>query len=97
MKKWENARQDEPRGNDPCNGLNILDPEQERINRKQAAASREILGLERYLKGLLELRKKNLDVPMSETVIRAVSDEIAKQRERYLSIYGAFPMDLEVA
>lgn len=96
MKKWENAIGDEPQGGNAGIHLNIFGAASARTQRKQQLAAREILGMESYLKDLMDLRKKYPDCDWSEAVMRATARVIAKLRERYILKYHTLPLEIEV-
>ena len=62
--------------------------------KKQQAAADEIIKMESYLAGLMDLRRKHHDLAWSEAVVSATAKQIAKDRVRFSELYGSFPVSV---
>lgn len=96
MKNWENTDQDGPHINNPEGAIIFSGLPSGDLGEKQQLAAREILRMEGYLKGLLQLRKEYPDLPYAEAVVSATAKQIAEERGRFTLTYGTFPAELRV-
>ncbi len=63
--------------------------------RKKELAAREVIGIEKVLSHLMELRKTEKDNAWLETLIHASAKQAVESRVRFLKRFREFPAVLE--
>ena len=63
--------------------------------RKKEIAAREVIGIEKVLSHLMELRKTEQENAWLETLIHASAKQATENRSRFMKRFGEFPVLLE--